>query len=74
MGLKRQARHHSCDKGKRVRILLASGEIVEGKFIESKARNVFLDVNGIIVKIKMSEMMTFGINRKPKGYNDMCCL
>lgn len=66
MGTKRQPRHHSCDRGKRVRILLTSGKVVEGKFIESKARDVFLDVNGTTVKIKMSEMMTFGISRKPR--------
>lgn len=72
--MRRKAKHHSCCKGRRVRITLPDNVVVEGRFLEQKSQSIIITVNGTNVKIPRKEMLTFGISRSnlQEGYYAPC--
>lgn len=68
--MQRRATHHSCVKGKRVRITLPDNVVVEGRFLEQRSQCIVITINGSKVKIPRNEMLTFGISRSnlQEGY------
>lgn len=61
----RSANHHSCMKGKRVRIQLSNGNIIVGKFIETRSKHISVDVDGNRCNFRPRDVVMFTIN-KPK--------
>lgn len=72
--MKRKARHHSCYKGRRVRITLPANVVVEGRFIEERSQCIVITVNGAQTKIPRKDLLTFGISRSnlQEGYYAPC--
>ena len=59
--MKNRKTHSSAPKGKRVRIVLRSGEIIVAKFISSTDR--FIEVEGRTIAAR--DIRTFSINKEP---------
>ena len=53
--------HTSCRRGKRVRIVLFSGDVIIGKFNESSDKYVFLEDD---VRILKKDIKAFGIYKQ----------
>lgn len=66
MGLRKMP-HTQTHRGKRVAVVLRSGEIVEGRFIQRAKSNrwIEVDVQAEVVRIYKSEIVSFSPLRGP---------